>query len=591
MHSVRELSKEVDLPQNRAALALHGASSPANAPGVPEVRKSLIDPEVNKKCTKTVLRNTARKTVAQYPADCIKVYTDGSTRENLGQKTSGYGVVVRFPGSTENDEILGACSGRSNYVAEMVAIQNAVEYIEERLNEETAQPSPIVLFTDSMSSLQAIESPADTLPEPLAKTLACVGRLQEKHKIRTAFQYVPGHVDVEGNMWPKSPLCGLLSNRTLQDQTIHRINRYQRTPTFKLKMPRHLSTIFCVTFVCINVFPLYILVKIFYFSGNSTPRAEEAPLSPMVQLNHRIGNQMFMYASTIGHARAQHRVPVFIEARNLSRMAEEAPLSLMVQLNHRIGNQMFMYASTFGLARAQHRVPVFIKGRNLSRIFKITSRRRMNSFKRWRVFKESSYAKFDSKLRKFPETNIFLLGFLQSWRYFHNVDDEIRREFTFVPSIQKKADVVISDYRSNVTNHVLVGVHVRRGDFLLPFSWHHGYRVAKASYFVKAFAKMRSLVPNKNLTFLVASDDLPWCRDNIKDASVKFLPNMTAEIHLAVLSRCDHVIITGGSFGWWIAWLANGITIYYKGFVKIYSPLEEGFSARDYYPPGWIGLP
>ncbi|KAK6993994.1 colorectal mutant cancer protein [Biomphalaria glabrata] len=42
MHSVRKLSKEVDdLPKNRAALALHGASSPANAPGIPEVRKSI----------------------------------------------------------------------------------------------------------------------------------------------------------------------------------------------------------------------------------------------------------------------------------------------------------------------------------------------------------------------------------------------------------------------------------------------------------------------------------------------------------------------------------------------------------------------
>ncbi|KAK0042566.1 hypothetical protein Bpfe_028017 [Biomphalaria pfeifferi] len=78
---------------------------------------------------------------------------------------------------------------------------------------------------------------------------------------------------------------------------------------------------------------------------------KEAPLSLMVQLNHRIGNQMFMYASTIGLARAQNRMPVFIEGRNLSRMAEEAPLSLMVQLNHRIGNQMFMYTSTIGLAR------------------------------------------------------------------------------------------------------------------------------------------------------------------------------------------------------------------------------------------------
>ncbi|KAK6960222.1 ribonuclease h [Biomphalaria glabrata] len=155
MHTVRESSKEDDLPQNRAALVLHGASSPANAP---EMRRSLIDPEVNKKCTKAILKSTARKTIDL--ADTIKVFTDGSTRENLGQKTSGYGVVVRFPGSTKNDEILGPCSGMSNYVAEMVAIQNAVEYIEERLNEKTAQPIPIVLFTDSLSCLRVIDNSA-----------------------------------------------------------------------------------------------------------------------------------------------------------------------------------------------------------------------------------------------------------------------------------------------------------------------------------------------------------------------------------------------------------------------------------------------
>ncbi|KAK6991302.1 hypothetical protein BgiMline_014669 [Biomphalaria glabrata] len=125
------------------------------------------------------------------------IAADGSTRENLGQKTSGFGLEVQFPGSTENDEILGPCSGKSNYVAEMVAIKNAVEYIEKRINEKTAQPSPIVLFTDSLSCLQAIKSLADTLPEPLAKTLACVARLQEKHDIWTTFQYVPGHVGVE----------------------------------------------------------------------------------------------------------------------------------------------------------------------------------------------------------------------------------------------------------------------------------------------------------------------------------------------------------------------------------------------------------
>ncbi|KAK6983221.1 ribonuclease h [Biomphalaria glabrata] len=190
------MSKEVELPQNRAALVLAWASSPAFAPGLPEVRRSLIDPEVNKKCTKAILQSTVRKTIAQYPADTIKMFTDGSTRENLGQKTSGYGV--RFPDSTENDEILCPCSGMSNYVAEMIAIQNAVEYIEERLNEKTSQPSPIVLFTESLSCLQAIENSAGTLPEPLAKTLACAGRMQEKHSIRMTLQYIAGHASIEG---------------------------------------------------------------------------------------------------------------------------------------------------------------------------------------------------------------------------------------------------------------------------------------------------------------------------------------------------------------------------------------------------------
>lgn len=44
--------------------------------------------------------------------------------ENL--TTSSYGVVVRFPSSVENDEIIGPCVGASKYVTETVAIQNAV---------------------------------------------------------------------------------------------------------------------------------------------------------------------------------------------------------------------------------------------------------------------------------------------------------------------------------------------------------------------------------------------------------------------------------------------------------------------------------
>ncbi|KAK6970450.1 hypothetical protein BgiMline_026110 [Biomphalaria glabrata] len=70
MHTVLELSKEVNLPQNRAALALHGASSPANAPGIPEVRKSLNDhrsqQEMHKNCHKKHSQENCRPVPSRF---------------------------------------------------------------------------------------------------------------------------------------------------------------------------------------------------------------------------------------------------------------------------------------------------------------------------------------------------------------------------------------------------------------------------------------------------------------------------------------------------------------------------------------------
>uniref|UniRef100_A0A2C9KQS9 L-Fucosyltransferase n=1 Tax=Biomphalaria glabrata TaxID=6526 RepID=A0A2C9KQS9_BIOGL len=256
----------------------------------------------------------------------------------------------------------------------------------------------------------------------------------------------------------------------------------------------------------------------------------------------------------------------------------------------RLGNQMFIYASMVGLARAQNRVPVINSGGDLVNTFQITNLNENINTNGWKWVSESAFAIFESKLMNLPPINIIVTGYLQCWRYFQHAQDEIRREFTFVPSIQKEADAVLASCRSKLQNHVIVGVQVRRGDLVLSRNKRLGYGVAKASYFVKAFAKMRSLLPNQNITFLVASDDLTWCIDNINDTSVTFLPKMDAGSHFAILSSCDHVILSSGTFGWWIAWLANGTTIYYKDYIRKNTPLYFTYRDSDYYPPWWIGL-
>jgi len=57
-----------------------------------------------------------------------------------------------------------------------------------------------------------------------------------------------------------------------------------------------------------------------------------------------------------------------------------------------------------------------------------------------------------------------------------------------------------------------------------------------------------------------------------------------------VLSSCDHVIVSAGSFGWWAAWLANGTTIYYDKWPRNGTTLSAVFDREDYYPPHWVPI-
>ena len=186
--------------------------------------------------------------------------------------------------------------------------------------------------------------------------------------------------------------------------------------------------------------------------------------------------------------------------------------------------------------------------------------------------------------------NITLYGNLQVWRYFKNIEDDIRREFTFIPTLQKQVDNILGKVKEEFKGHALVGVHVRRGDFLSSSNQRQGYGVANVSYFINAFDKMRSLLNNTNVTFLVASDDLTWCRDNLNFTNVQILEDASPGLHFGILASCDHVILSGGTYGWWAAWLANGTTIYYDRYFSKGTSLMRGVNLQDYYPPGWIAL-
>ncbi|KAL3871034.1 hypothetical protein ACJMK2_039058 [Sinanodonta woodiana] len=255
--------------------------------------------------------------------------------------------------------------------------------------------------------------------------------------------------------------------------------------------------------------------------------------------------------------------------------------------NGRLGNNMFQFAALLSCARRLN-YSVFLRSdHRINKFFLVswTSRMRLTNLK---IFGEKSYGKYDGDIMNLDTSkNWSLGGYYQSWKYFYKDEDLIRRSFNFKPNIFETARQYVDSYRPG--NRTIVGIHVRRGDLATQSASASGYSVAPISFITKSMNYFRTKYPNT--FFIVVSDGIHWCEENLHvDNDTVFISFMNPGIDMAVLTLCDHVIITSGTFGWWGAWLAGGDVVYFKGFPKPGSPLDKRMRREDYYPPHWIGL-
>ncbi len=143
---------------------------------------------------------------------------------------------------------------------------------------------------------------------------------------------------------------------------------------------------------------------------------------------------------------------------------------------------------------------------------------------------------------------IYLNGYWQSFRYFHEIWPVIRAE------LQPKADLNEPNTRWLETirrRSNAICVHVRRSDYLkTPFG------LCSTDYYKSAATIMRERVGN-DATFFVFSDDLPWCRDHLPIKDPVFVEgNIDDPVsELRLMAACRHHIIANSTFSWWGAWL------------------------------------
>jgi hypothetical protein len=90
-----------------------------------------------------------------------------------------------------------------------------------------------------------------------------------------------------------------------------------------------------------------------------------------------------------------------------------------------------------------------------------------------------------------------------------------------------------------------ISIHVRRGDYLHQ-QYHHP--ICSAEYYSQAIDLI-----NENIPIVIFSDDINWCKENIK--ADFYIENNKNYEDLYLMTKAKHNIIANSSFSWWGAWL------------------------------------
>jgi hypothetical protein len=133
----------------------------------------------------------------------------------------------------------------------------------------------------------------------------------------------------------------------------------------------------------------------------------------------------------------------------------------------------------------------------------------------------------------------------------------------------------------NLLDDNTCSVHIRRGDYL---RFPNDHPTLLNDYYFKSFDKMK-----KNTKFIVFSDDITWCKDNIKGNNMFYIEDETDYVNLILMSLCKHNIIANSSFSWWGAWLNKNKN---KKVIapKIWFGPNKNLNTKDLIPNKWITI-
>ena len=287
----------------------------------------------------------------------------------------------------------------------------------------------------------------------------------------------------------------------------------------------------------------------------------------VVRIVGGMGNQLFQYAM----------------GRRIS-VIHKVPLKLDVTAFDRYYGRHKYVLGNFNIIGdlASEEIIERLRKTKLSRGLFHSLKKRLLPYYKHHYVREKSY-RYDPALSKVPK-DVYLEGSWQSEKYFRDISDVIRDEFTVKHEPDKKSKQIARA----IGKCDSVSVHVRRGDYVDNGATSRIHGTCSLDYYKRAMEIIADEVRNPRI--FLFSDDAEWARKHIRlELPTTYVDHNGVERSyedLRLMSLCRCHVTANSTFSWWGAWLSeypDKIVITPKRWFK-----DSSFESPDRIPEKWL---
>jgi hypothetical protein len=146
-------------------------------------------------------------------------------------------------------------------------------------------------------------------------------------------------------------------------------------------------------------------------------------------------------------------------------------------------------------------------------------------------------------------------GYFQNRLYLENYKNDIINFYKFKNKHNDYAENKIENIKKQY-NLPIVSVHYRRGDFVINNDEDVWGNLSKTDYYNRCFN-----ILSDNNYYLIFSDDISWCKNNIKLKNVEFM-DIDEYKTLCLMTKVNFNIIANSTFSWFGAFLNKNSKVF-----------------------------